>query len=1782
MVTNIGDYDITGWIHESRNSLIMRGRRRSDGLPVILKMTRERNPTPLKLTRLKHEYALLGTLEGEGFVRAHELVEDGGRWALVQEDFGGASLSHLGMAGTLTLEEFLTLALQLTGILGTLHQRRVVHKDLNPSNIVMNRGTGRVALIDFGVSTLLSQETRAFSGLNALVGTLVYMSPEQTGRMNRPIDYRTDYYSLGATFYELLTGQPPLLSKDPLELVHWIIARQPVSPHELDARIPRAVADIVLKLLSKSADERYQSARGLQADLSECLEQLRRTGVIAPFPLGRQDGSEHFRLPQKLYGRQPQVERLLAAFERTRQGPALLTVSGDPGIGKSALVQEVYRPLTLRRGYFAAGKFEHDSAQVPYAALGQVFQSLVQQLLTESEERLSARREQLTAALGPHAGLLAPLCPALERVLGKLSAPADLPPSEARDRFHQLVRDFLAAFSAPEHPLCLFLDDLQWADADSLKLLGQLLAPGSSPSLFVVGAYRDNEVGPGHPLTLTLRELETQGAAVEHLVLAPLGREDVTALVADTLAVSPEAAAPLAELLGARTGGNPFFVRAFLTELHAEGLLAYTSQGWRWDVEHIQRKGITDNVVDLMNLRVERLPAATRSLLDVAACLGGRFDLDTLEVVAGLGHGRAGEALWPAVVEGLVIALAPVQSAADLVTQGAPLELRFTHDRVRQAVLSRLAPEVRSRMHRDIGRRLLEAGHPGEHEQGLFDVVGQLNQGRSAMSDAAELDALAGLNLRAARRALQGAAAQRALEHARVSISLLGAQDWEQRHAFCWDVYMAALEAAFLCSDLETFAALAKVLLAHARTLLDEIKVRRLEGQLLFFQQRTDDALRLYLDVLRRLGHALPHAPGPEDIGRELQATAQLLGNRPIEELAGLPECTQPEARAILEFLGHAMRASSMGMLFPVAICRIVQRSLQQGNSPDSVTGYLFYGALLVQGGDHDRACRFGRLALKLAERYDIKSLLAQVNHYGPALLFCWQQPLYELVPTLVDSYRHARESGSPYDIANNATGLCQMRFFSGKDLRELAADMEGYHDVVRKQRNPLVLGWYEPLHQLVLDLVQDTAEPRLLAGPVYDAKQRLDGLGSTGLAAPFIHHHCHALLSYLFGDVAGALASAEAAEPGFMLMGGSLWAGPIVLLRSLYRLAACTTASPAERERLLEKVAADQQLLAAWLPHNPRSMEHRQLLVEAERARVLGDVLRARESFERAVELARRSGYQHEEALAYELAGRFCLSQDDAKRARHHLRYAHQAYLRWGAVAKARALEREHPHLLPRFALASLTTQTLAVTGDDQDFHLLDVLSVLNASQAISSELALDKLLVHLMQLLIETAGAETGYLMLERGGRWVAAVEKTVGRDDIQLLGSVPVEELEAQGRRGVPTSIVHYVARTQESIVLDDASVSERFGRDAYIVRNQVRSVLCFPLSRQGGRVSMVYLENNLSRAAFTRDRLRILQLLSSQAVISLENALLYETLEQKVEQRTQELQVKNEQLASTLSRLQETQNRLILQDRLASLGAMTAGIAHELRNPLNFVNSFSRLSADLLQEMLDELASLGTQLDSQRMASLRDTVTDLGGNLSKIGEHGKRMEGIIRSMLEHSRGGRGNTQEADLNAVVSTYVNLAWQGVRSRKPDAQVEFELALDDSAGKVSLMPQEFSRVIVNIVDNACHAVSMRKAQAGPADFKPRIQVRSRNLGNRVEVGIRDNGVGIPHLIRDKIFNPFFTTKQPGEGTGLGLSISHDIIVKGHGGTLHFESEEGAFTEFIITLPRGEPQGGVN
>ncbi|HET9957190.1 MAG TPA: ATP-binding protein, partial [Polyangiaceae bacterium] len=1265
---------------------------------------------------------------------------------------------------------------------------------------------------------------------------------------------------------------------------------------------------------------------------------------------------------------------------------------------------------------------------------------------------------------------------------------------------------------------------------------------------------------------------------VTRIEVPPIAPFDVEELLADALSMPRDAVRDLASLVHARTGGNPFFLRIFVKTLVEDGALRFGPNGWAWSMTELRERGVTENIAKVLSNQIRRLPNRTHTLLELAACLGSQFPLETLRRVEPRLDLETD--LWPAIDAGYLIPAGYIHSPADLSGPNLESSLRFAHDRVREAILGRLPPPQREALHRQIASAL--ANHPQAAEGPmLFELVGQLNQSGDPPSPDERLER-ARLNLLAATRSIAASSAQRALSYATTGIDLLrqGGNAEPLRH----ELQTTACEAAFSCGKFDTFTDLAQQALSQSLAPLEEAKILGLAGHVAYARGDGLRALETYLRALTSLSF-WPAEP----LGSQAEVVA--ICALSDERILSLPACTDARALLGMELLDPAILTAfyAGSAELPALLNLCCGLTLRFGLTPYSAFAITILGVLELGQNRFESAMRLAQLALAIAERFGNDEISSRILLYTHYQLLHRRLPLRDQVSPLRRAYQFGAKAGSAFNAACAAATLCIVRFLAGaEELRSLTRDMAAFADRVRLLRQNQVLNWHEPYEQTVWNLVQDTPEPTRLHGPVYDERERSGRhLANNDAPALFNLRFCKAYLAYLFGDFQEAYRVSRE-NAGFLqaVAVHTLMIGPALLLDALSRLAVAAELSPEERDAELQLVRATLQTFERLRSECASNSQHKYHLIAAELARVEGRHEAARDHFTEAMSAASRSGNYAEEALTHEVSARFFLASRDPEAARAALRTAHDAYLRWGATTKVKMLEGEHPNQLPNLPWGTLNTSTLAtIHRSTRDFNWLDVLSALHASQTISREMSVDRLIVSLMDLVVGTAGAELGYLFVNQADGWVVQADKPGPQEPSVLVPLVPLETHALTKSNGLPTSILQHVIATKEPLVLDDAATHEVFGYDSYVASRSVKSVLCFPLLRQGELVCAVYLENNLVRTAFSPSRVLILEFLAGQALISLENARLYATLEQKVQQRTQQLRRKNEELAQTLDQLKEAQNCIIVQDRLASLGAMTAGLAHELRNPLNFVQNFARLSLRGAEQMISRLELLGATPTNDHSAApqaatalqaevpaLLQSVTRMKGNLEKVTLHGDRIDGLIRSMLDHSRSNTGPRRDTDINALLETYANLAQHG--SSTQDARLNVVLELDRTIEPLPIVPQELGRVFLNLIDNARYATHKKALVAGERDYSPTLRLSTRNCGAHVEIRVRDNGTGVEKSVQSRIFDPFFTTKPTGQGTGLGLSISHDIVVQANGGSLRFESEEGEYTEFIIALPK--------
>jgi PAS domain S-box-containing protein len=1433
------------------------------------------HPTVATITRLTHEYGLWEYLDHPWALRPLELVREHGQTILVFESTEARPLDQIIGPGA-PVETFLRLAIAVANAVAHMHQCGLVHKDIKASNILFDTASGEARLIGFGIASRLPRERQTFDPPELIEGTLSHMAPEQTGRMNRSIDSRSDLYSLGITLYQALTGRLPFAASEPMEWVHCHIARNPVPPKAVLESIPAQLSAIVVKLLAKTPEERYQTAAGVERDLRRCLSEWETRGIVDEFPVGEGDCPDRLLMPERLYGRESQVRTLLAAFDQVVDGgsPRLVLVSGHAGIGKSSVVNELHKILVLPRGLFASGKFDQLKRDIPYATVAQAFRGLIRQLLGKPEAELGTWRGQLRQALDPNGALVTDLIPELQFIIGEQPAVPEVQPSDAKARFQHTLRRFIGVFARAEHPLALFLDDLQWLDAATLDLLESMLADSELQHLLLVGAYRDNEVDGGHPLTRKLAAIRESGAIVQDVVLGPLDRDDLTQWCADALHSAPQRVGPLAQLVHDKTGGNPFFANQFLQELVAGNLITYDSDrgNWRWDLGPIRAKGYTDNVADLMVGKLSRLPRATQQALKGLACLGNGAKASTLATVQGTSEEQLHSDLWEALRVELIV------RSED--------SYRFVHDRVQEAAYSLVSGEQRAPAHLRIGRLLATQIEPDQREEAVFEIVGHFNRAAGLLISEEERDQVAALNLVAGKRAKKAAAVAPALSYLTAGSALMASDGWRRRHDLVFELELHRAECEFLNGDIAAAEQRLTMLSSRAATVVERCAVACLVADVSWPLQQPDRGLVECLECLRYAGLEISMHPTKVQAQVAYDQICSKLEGIGIDELAELPLLTDPTSRAILDVVAKIVPTTiitdmNLGSLL---ICAAVDFGLGRGQVDSSCLAYEFLGFIACwHFGDFEAGVRFGRLGLELVTRKGLRGFEGFICNIFAATILPWATHIASCRELLRTSFEVASNSGDRHSAVASRAELIANLLWAGEPLAEAETEAEIGLEFCRKSAFPDYIDKANIQAAFIRNLRGLTRQfGSLDDGRFNELRMQTHFENQPHLVAcEFWYWVTKLQARFLAGDYGAALDASIRAET---LLSESLRRNQLCGTESFRvesefycafaHAAACDSASGDARRPHVDTVAGHLHELELWARHCPPNFENRAALVAAELARIEGRDSDATRLYEQAIRSARENGFVHHEALALELAARFYAARGFDRIAKAYLRDARGGYRQWGAEGKVRQLEAQYPYLTNEHALPDPKRTLLAPVEH------LDLSTVLQVSQAVQGETDLETLIAVIMRLSLEHAGAERGLLILPRAGDYWIEAEARSASDAV----TVELRQMSV-GADDLPQSVLQYVLRTRKRVLLQDAGVPSEFVSDEYLCRHQARSVLCIPLLKHTRLVGIIYLENHLTSGAFTPARMAVLEVLASDAAISLENARLYRDLQER---------------------------------------------------------------------------------------------------------------------------------------------------------------------------------------------------------------------------------------------------------------------------------------------------------
>lgn len=1722
-------YDIVHKIYSDHKVLIYRAHRQTDNQPVILKTINSDYPSPEHIEQIQHEYALTRQLNLVGSVQAYDLLKYENNLVLVLEDIGGDSLRNIIADRRINIETFLRIAIQLAHAVGELHQHRILHKDIKPSNIIVNLATDEVKITDFSISICLNAQQDSIEiNPNQIEGTLAYIAPEQSGRMNRVIDYRADLYSLGVSFYEMLVGWLPFQTTDSLELIHFHLAKSATAPHSLNPEIPKILSDIIMKLMEKNPNDRYQTAYGLEYDLQLCLLDWVQTQQIKPFNLGQKDRLGSFSIPHKLYGRTKELSLLLDLFRHVTFGhKVLVTVAGELGMGKTMLVHELQKHIHRKHGLFVAGKFTVEQEQyLPYGAIIQALRDLILQLLTESAEKIAQWQIKLNSALADNAQLIIEVIPELELLLGPAPAVSNLTALENQHRFQLVFLNFIRVFAHHEHPLVIFLDALQWADHASIQLLNNILIDEKSLSIMLILGTRTLDEQANMVAEL-IQAAKMQHIRYTQINLSPLKLEHIQQIVADSLYCSLEHAHSLAELILTKTEGNPFFVNEFLENLYKERILKFNfaQKCWEWNIKDILTLNTTDNVANLTEQRMQKLSLLAQKLLKCAACIGTQFEIKILSQMLARPEAELAGILWEGVEENLILPLGDAYHNLYLTNINDNQQLdfthyRFVHDRVHQTAYRMLSIAEKQDIHYQIGRILRENTQPGHLEEHLFEIVHHLNLGVHEDLLPAERFDLARLNLSVGRKAKASTAYELAYSYFDFAIKLLPENTWHRQYHLSLALHIHAMETAYSCAKLEAAEQLFSTILQQANSLLDQVKAYELKIIHYTAQNKMHKALEIGFEVLKLLDINLAE----NNLEQSFVELKQIMQGRSIESLYQLPRMRDKHKQAALRVLVGMSAPAYLAMpkLYPLICYQQVRLSVEYGNSDLSAYAYASYSMILCGIlNDIDAGYQFGQLALNMLDKYNNKDFTAKVLMLVNVCARHCKEPARNTIDPLKLAIQNGVQSGDIEYACYASMFRSSYLFLIGENLAKINQESYQAVEMMQKFGQQYQSNYTKIWLQLVHNLQAKSSDILVLTGDICVESELIPQLlKQNNTLSLFALYFAKALLCYLMREPEQALVNAELAEQH--IIGGNAFLH-YTTYQFFYALIILANYKQANNKQdYINILHRHQQQLKLWATHAPANYQHKYDLINAEQARLAGQVHQAMAAYEQAINGAKQQGFLQEEALAYELAADFYAELGMSKIANLYLAEAHYAYRRWGAVAKVRYLEQKYPYLMRNFNvnMDDNTTQTAATTL--QAGSNFDLLSIMKASQAISSEIMLDKLTKKLLKIVMENIGAQYGVLILSDEQQFKIEAESRINQNlGIKLMQNTL--DL-SQPSTDLPIDLINYVLRTQTHLVIDDAMQEQRFNADEYIQQHQPKSILLYPLLNQAKLVGLLYLENNLISQAFTVERLNILGLLSSQMAISLNNALFYNKLNIAREQA-------------------EAANK--------AKTSFLMNMSHELRTPLNAILGYS----DIIQE---DAKDMGYQ--------------DILPDLERIQTAGKQLLEIISNILDISK------IEADkmeltlthfqVEQLINDVVTIIQPSIGNNK------FQVLCADNLGMMYADRAKLQQILLNLLSNAT-----KFTQNGEISFNITRHRVHANDGNsredKLKFTISDTGIGMDEQQIKHAFEAFnqldnSTTRQYG-GTGLGLTIS-ERFCNMMGGEINVISELHKGSTFTVLL----------
>lgn len=1767
------DYILKETILSSRYTTIYSAIQKSDNAPVILKVVKKEFVDKKFAQKFQNEYSILNKLDNPCIIKAKELIIDPYTITLVLEPFSSRSLSTYIEQEPWDLRARLRIAISIAEAIGDIHLKHIIHKDIKSHNILIDINNN-IKIIDFGIATLFAREMPQYIEPEYLEGTLSYISPEQTARMARVVDYRTDIYSLGVTLYELFTGQLPFSAKTPLELVHLHIAERPIPPMNRNNKIPETLSNIILKCLEKDVQDRYKSAFGLMYDLKKCLASLDQTGIIEPFRAGEDDFYDCFHSPDKLFGREKELAILHNCIEKAWEGKLhILELSGYSGIGKSSLAMKFQNEIIQRGGRFSHSRFDQFNKNIPYFAISQIIKILVHDMLMGSEEELAIWKIDLLKALGSNGQIAIELIPDLKLVIGEQPELEKLPPQESENRFKYVMTQLIKALPRPESPIVILFDDFQWCDDASLKLLTHALKDTDIKNLLIIISYRENEVKQLHPLTLAIKEFVESEIEMTHLRIESLKSQSVEAIILDVFSKLPQKELKaLSKLVEEKTHGNPFFVIQFLKHLYDKGLIHFEKEtlSWTANIAVISTLEISDNVVDLLLEKIKSCNKELIEIMKICSVIGNKFELVALVSLLDEDRSHVLELINDAFQEEFIThEIVKKQEQSKLI-------FRFSHDRIQQAFYTLIDEKDRTQLHYQVGKSLLETTFPEELDEKLITIVNNLNYGLNLPIDEHKKNELLHLNLRAALKVKQSQAYVSAISYLKIGLQLLDQESWITQYEITFQIYNALAISLQMSGNIEGAKELYELCLSKAKTSDEKVKLYIEMIYLLAQIQEYEKVFEYGELAVKLLNYRVKFKPSKlQTILLIIKTKLRLLfySNKALENL---PISNDPNLwlfGSIGVALGNtAYKTGNRPFLIEITL-QLLHLTLTKGFTFASSTAFSVYALILGSEkiGDYAGSTMFGALSLTVTKKLNASAETGVAKFIYANFVHKWKHPLKESIPLLWEAYQECLENGNVPVAVTSLSILSLINILTGENIQKTLEDLNSrireVHKLTAVSEEKALLIFREFCNALIGHRNDPTdCCPLELKDEIQNSMHNVSKrvyLCYYSLIKGF--------LLYLFDQIPEAT---QYAKKNLVLIeyfsGMQLW--PLTYLYS-----ALTYAAPMKKagdnRRHFKEIERLYKQLYKWRKTAPMNFGTHASLVEGEIARLKGKNKLAIQCYNKGIDLAKKENNSLLAAIGYEVLARCHLMNQNSELASFYLESSIEHYSNIGAFAKVKHIykfyakyfkEKEKEEKKEEETILTTETQeltTLQATPSTQQ-SVFNLNEIIQSLQLLSKEINFNNLIKNLMKFTIEKGGAtKVALILLEKNNPLLYATMTNQG-PFISLESPIPIMEQE----ENLPVTLIDYVIRMRKEVIINHLhSTVTPFHRDLYIEKLKPESILCLPLIQSFDLKGILYLESDKDPDAFTLNRLYFLSLLSSQIAISIENAQFYSQLEKKVDARTKELQEKNKELQEALTHIKEVQNQLIQQEKLASLGLLTAGIAHELKNPLNFVINFSHIAKDHLNDLKKELLE-GTKEEKTYI------INDLIYNLNAIDSHGMRANNIIKGMLSHSHQGSNQVEKVDINSIIDQGLNLAYFSYRKKDPAFQMTIETNYAADLPKIEGFSSELMRVFINIVDNACYALS-EKSKRPPANFIPKLEISTSLQNEEIQIIFKDNGIGIPEESLNKIFNPFFTSKPTGSGTGLGLSIGYDIITKQHMGTIIARSEPNLMTEIVITLP---------